>query len=114
MKEIVETIVFDAVIGNSDRHQENWAFITENYWPSEIYREFDHIFLRIRSPKLMAPIYDNGSSLGRELNEEKVALLLNNVMQLERYIDKGTSEIHWEDAKISHMSQGRYIKEVIE
>lgn len=27
LKEITETIVFDALIGNSDRHQENWAII---------------------------------------------------------------------------------------
>lgn len=27
LKELAETIVFDALIGNSDRHQENWAII---------------------------------------------------------------------------------------
>jgi hypothetical protein len=102
MKGIVETIIFDAIIGNSDRHQENWAFITENYWPSEIFKQFDHIFLNFRTPKLMAPIYDNGSSLGRELSEEKVAQLLYNAFHFEKYIDRGTSEIHWNDRKINH------------
>jgi hypothetical protein len=29
-KDIAEVLVFDALIGNSDRHQENWAFITEH------------------------------------------------------------------------------------
>ncbi|MCU0374959.1 MAG: hypothetical protein MUF24_06590, partial [Chitinophagaceae bacterium] len=24
---VLETLIFDAIIGNTDRHQENWAFI---------------------------------------------------------------------------------------
>ncbi|MDE0561945.1 hypothetical protein OU792_18250, partial [Algoriphagus sp. NF] len=33
LSKIVEMLIFDALIGNSDRHQENWAFITE---PTEL------------------------------------------------------------------------------
>lgn len=29
-KKIIETIVFDSIIGNSDRHQENWGIITKH------------------------------------------------------------------------------------
>lgn len=35
LKELVETIVFDALIGNSDRHQENWAIINIHSMVSE-------------------------------------------------------------------------------
>jgi len=35
LKELSETIVFDALIGNSDRHQENWAIINVHTITSE-------------------------------------------------------------------------------
>lgn len=35
--EIIEMLVFDALIGNSDRHQENWGFITKYK------KTFDHL-----------------------------------------------------------------------
>ena len=109
MEGIIETIVFDSIIGNSDRHQENWAFITENYVFGEIFKQFDDIFLSVRNPKSLAPIYDNGSSLGRELSEERVAQLLDDEAQFNRYIDRGKAEIHWKDGKISHFDLIRHL-----
>lgn len=35
LKELIETILFDALIGNSDRHQENWALINVHSTISE-------------------------------------------------------------------------------
>jgi hypothetical protein len=111
MEGIIETIVFDSIIGNGDRHQENWAFITENYVFGEFFKQFDNIFLSVREPKSLAPIYDNGSSLGRELSEESVIQLLNDGAQFERYIDRGTAEIHWKEKKINHFDLiGRLLK----
>ena len=49
-----------------------------------------------------APIYDNGSSLGRELTEEKVTFLLSSEAELLRYIDRGLAEIHWKNEKLTH------------
>ena len=48
-------LVFDALIGNTDRHHENWGLM--------VLREGDH-------PKLhLAPSFDHASSLGRELSD---------------------------------------------
>ncbi len=52
--------------------------------------------------KNFAPIYDNGSSLGRELAEGKVEFYLSADKELEGYLHKGLSEIHWQNKKISH------------
>ncbi len=51
--------------------------------------EVKHIQL-LSTPILnMAPIYDNGSSMGREINEERVQELISDDAQLHKYIDKG-------------------------
>ena len=106
--QFIEIIVFDALIGNGDRHQENWAFINE-YSSISRWAQFheksipDLNRLLINLPlQSLAPIYDNGSSLGRELSEEKVIQLLEDKAQLNRYISKGSSEIHWNNRKFSH------------
>ncbi len=35
LENIIEIIVFDTIIGNQDRHQENWAFITTLMYEDE-------------------------------------------------------------------------------
>ncbi|MDI9357357.1 MAG: HipA domain-containing protein [Phycisphaerales bacterium] len=87
-----ETLLFDAVIGNTDRHQENWAFIGKP----------NTAFVHDPNYYKTAPIYDNGSSLARELTDESVNGLLNNEQDLEKYIAGGKSELHWKGQKISH------------
>ena len=133
IESILELIVFDAIIGNGDRHQENWAIITSQKLISEFIEEelinnkertnrlykwaykqvkraidrYKKVGSKIpksyyRIQKEFAPIYDSGSSLGRELLEDKVNLYLESDAELEKYISKGVSEIHWENKKVSH------------
>ena len=109
-------IVLDALIGNGDRHQENWATIIDSSIHKQ--RVFDSIERKARrrsrvqdffrkgplekAPLRFAPIYDNGSCLGRELTSEKVLIYNNDDDALNRYIERGPSEIHWKGTKMSH------------
>jgi len=68
-------LLLDAWIGNSDRHHENWAFIS---WQEKIY---------------LAPTYDHASSMGRELSDDKRSLKLNN-KSVTGYAEKCSSLIY--------------------
>lgn len=103
-----ETILFDAIIGNTDRHQENWAFIGKTTFISRSFKKRPRLtnlsypdFIKSEVSKT-APIYDNGSSLARELTNDRVDFLLNNEDELIRYIENGKSELHWNNTKLSH------------
>lgn len=146
LRELFEIFVFDALIGNSDRHQENWAIINEETATPEslpkingvieteeieslpnwlknltkaVYKEGskEKIPLELQLAMLIlykktrfAPIYDSGCSFGRELADHRVELLLNNEAEMNKYVNRGLSEIHWKSNKISHFD---FIKNLI-
>lgn len=95
IRNIIEIIVFDSIIGNEDRHQENWSIIVTNKLVDKttLFRKKKSV---VETLYTFAPIYDSGSSMGRELNDDKVAQMLKDQVQLEAYIRRGQSEIHWE------------------
>lgn len=104
IEDIIRVIIFDSIIGNSDRHQENWGFITSNspIQENKPTRIFGKKPISIRKEEF-SPIYDSGSCLGRELTDEKVLQMLNNQDMLEAYVKRGVSEIRWNDGKrINH------------
>lgn len=72
-------LVFDALIGNTDRHQENWGIL----WRGQPQR-----------PEL-APAFDNGTSLGHEIMEAKLANFLSDPARMAHYIEKGRHHIRW-------------------
>ena len=113
IENLIKTIIFDSIIGNGDRHQENWGFIVTTPVLSRsnisiFIRTLINVILKIKvnatdNIKIdYSPIYDNGSCLGRELEEEKVNQMLKDNNMLNTYINRGTSEIHWEDKKLNH------------
>ena len=61
---LYDMLLFDALIGNSDRHQENWGFV---FVPESA--------PGITPPKVkgyLAPYFDNGTSLGHERYVERM------------------------------------------
>ena len=107
IEKLISTIVLDCIIGNEDRHQENWGIIISNKATTKATKSFFSKKTPVPvSTYRFAPIYDSGSSLGRELREEKVNQMLTDSVQLNAYINRGQSEIHWlgEHGKQKHFS----------
>ncbi len=75
-----EILLFDAIIGNTDRHQENW----------EIYSYFDNKGDLVEK---LSPAFDNGTAMGYEIQNQDFVKKLSNI---EAYIDKGTHHMKWE------------------
>jgi hypothetical protein len=95
-EKLISTIILDCIIGNEDRHQENWGIIISNKISKYSWNPFSKKNPVPKSNYRFAPIYDSGSSLGRELREEKVNQMVSDSIQLNAYINRGQSEIHWD------------------
>lgn len=77
---VIDALFFDAVIGNTDRHQENWGVVFKRE------RNADG-----RNIVESCPLFDNGTSLGHEYDAEK-AMLFDDGKVL-KYIEKGRHHI---------------------
>ena len=134
----IDIMIFDCLIGNQDRHSENWAIIRSidtkylklnqnkeiKFWASfyKIYflksknripfRKFyyNHFNQLDLFNYKFAPIYDSGSSLGREINETSLPQFSLDEPAILKYIDKGKSEIRWKGSKINHFELIKKIK----
>ncbi len=84
---IVGYLVFDALVGNTDRHHENWGILLR---PTRHQEDGKPIGFTIE----IAPTFDHASSLGRELLDDKRKALLDETGALERYIRKARGGIH--------------------
>lgn len=79
---IAEYLVLDALIGNTDRHHENWGVLRKR--AGDHWRGF------------VAPSFDHASSLGRELLDVRrnKHLVENRVGD---YVEKGRGAIYWSE-----------------
>lgn len=75
----VNALLFDSLIGNTDRHQDNWGFIFSN--------RGDH------TGCALAPLFDNGTSLGHELFVQLVEDWKED--RVARYVARGTHHVMW-------------------
>jgi len=75
-------VILDAVIGNTDRHHENWGMLRR--------ASFD------RTDYQLSPSFDHASSLGRELADDKRAARLKEKTVL-NYLRKGRGGVYWND-----------------
>jgi len=74
------TLLFDALCGNTDRHQDNWGAL------------FD---VTDDGPRVrLSPCYDNGTSLGHELSEHIQGKNWDDARWL-RYVSKGAHHMKW-------------------
>jgi hypothetical protein len=76
-------LLLDAIIGNTDRHHENWAVVVSR-------DDFGSRVLRL------APTYDHASSLGRELIDKKRAARIDGVHErgIEGYAERARSAFY--------------------
>lgn len=121
---LLKVAIFDFIIGNTDRHLDNWGYIWNikadskrikkvkrtivkfiSFLPSNI----KHFLLKRRNTFLheefkFSPIFDSASSLGRENSEAKIKQLLSDNNSHLNYISRCKSEMRWSDEKESFLS----------
>ncbi|MBM3549266.1 MAG: hypothetical protein FJX54_20200 [Alphaproteobacteria bacterium] len=86
------TLAFDALIGNTDRHPENWGFTIGR--PGARGQAFE-----------FAPAFDNGTSLGYEISDDALQRR-SSPERVRRFVDKGLHHCGWD---ITEDSRGPHI-----
>ena len=125
VKDFIRTLIFDAIIGNSDRHQSNWGIILINtVGVKPIKKGLRLPFGKSKNnglretitieEKKAAPIYDSGCCLGREFGEQQIQQHLDIQSKFDKYIRNGVSELRMSETakKPSHEELLRFIKNV--
>lgn len=98
--DFIKILVFDAIIGNSDRHQSNWGIIQASVKKEERKNRLTRFIPFVQDVKMKveteyrpAPIYDSGCCLGREHDEGKLLQMLESDEAIDKYVRKGTAEL---------------------
>jgi len=91
----LKVLVFDCLIGNTDRHHGNWAFITDD----------NGVWLKL------SPLYDNGTSLCYLERAERIELMQKDTRMLEAALyTKPKSQIGLGDVRpVNHFDLFAYL-----
>jgi len=101
-----KVFVFDALIGNTDRHQDNWGIIaTQTYIDNQPPVSYEK--MRI------SPVFDNGTSMGHEIFPNKFDLAKNQ-NRLEKYMSKGRHHMKWSLTDTDRINHCELLKKFID
>jgi hypothetical protein len=103
-------MLFDSIIGNTDRHQDNWGHLVfrKRLTKSVAKRQGMNYGFKWR----FAPWFDNGTSLGHELLEEKFTRW--DAATLDRYIMRGKHHFRFSRERLERISHVDSMKAVQE
>lgn len=77
-----KAVIFDALIGNTDRHTENWGFLVRRRPDGQPTYQ-------------LAPLFDNATSLAYELKDDALPAA-SEAKALRTYIEKGHHHLGWD------------------
>ena len=106
--EFYKIVIFDILIGNSDRHHSNWAILAGGI----VYKTPEDMF-DVFFNYSMSPLYDNGSSLCAYEDNNNLEIFFKDKMKFEALVNtKSKSAIGWEDERpIRHFELLKKIKD---
>jgi hypothetical protein len=90
-------LVFDALIGNTDRHHENWALLRKESGEKTEYR--------------LSPSFDHASSLGREMLDARRERILREA-KVRQYLEAGAGAIFLSEEDPVALSPGRLVAQL--
>ena len=108
MDKFYKIVIFDILIGNSDRHHSNWAILAKG----TVYKTTEDM-LDIFFNYNMCPLYDNGSSLCAYEDNNNLEIFFKDKMKFEALVNtKSKSAIGWENERpIRHFELLKKIKD---
>ncbi len=81
----VRMLLFDALVGNTDRHQENWEVVMH-------FQNVEMAMVQVADFNL-SPAFDNGTALGYEVIPRNLSKAMN---EIDHYIARGKHHMKWQ------------------